>query len=108
MVHIKYMIRKVSIMIIEVEEDYLKWEVNGEKRSADFSDLIDVYEKSIPKKIIHPGCFDAKGKLYTWNGIDGVPYDLCPTCKKNLCTSGPLGRAKMNYCENCGQALDWN
>lgn len=67
-------------------------------------------EKQIPKKIIHPGCYDNDGIWRTWNGIDDVPYDLCPSCETNLCTSGAFGRDKnrMKYCENCGQKLDWS
>ena len=66
-------------------------------------------EKQIPKKITHPGCYDNEGVWHTWNGIDGVPYDLCPNCETNLCTDGVFGRDKkrMKYCENCGQKLDW-
>ena len=66
-------------------------------------------EKQIPKKITHPGCFDNEGVWHTWNGIDGVPYDLCPNCETNLCTDGVFGRDKkrMKYCENCGQKLDF-
>lgn len=59
---------------------------------------ISALEKQVPKKIYH----------YPWNGIDGVPYDLCPSCETNLCTSGAFGRKKMDYCEGCGQKLDWN
>lgn len=58
----------------------------------------EAVEKQKPKKIYHE----------KWNGIDGVPYDLCPTCKNNLCTTGVLARHKMNYCENCGQKLCWD
>lgn len=61
------------------------------------------------REIMHQGCFDNKGVWHTWNGINGVPYDLCPNCETNLCTDGLFGRDKkiMKYCENCGQALDW-
>ena len=55
-------------------------------------------EKQKPKEIYHQ----------KWNGIDGVPYDLCPTCENNLCTTGVFERNKMNYCEKCGQKLCWN
>lgn len=60
---------------------------------------VEALEKQIPKDIFH----------YDWNGIDGVPYDLCPNCKNNLCTSGLFGRSKkyINYCSNCGQAIKW-
>ena len=59
---------------------------------------IEALEKQIPKEIYHQ----------KWNGIDGVPYDLCPTCENNLCTTGVFARNKMNYCEKCGQKLCWN
>ena len=70
----------------------------------------EAVEKHISKKIMHQGCFDNKGVWHTWNGINGVPYDLCPNCEKNLCTDGLFGRDKkiMKYCENCGQKLDWS
>ena len=76
---------------------------------SDLSNIICSLEKQVPKKIIHSGCYDNEGVWHTWNGIDGVPYDLCPNCETNLCTSGAFGRDKkrMKYCENCGQKLDW-
>ena len=58
----------------------------------------EAVEKQKPKEIYHQ----------KWNGIDGVPYDLCPTCENNLCTTGVFARNKMNYCEKCGQKLCWN
>lgn len=65
-------------------------------------------EKQIPKKIFRQG-YEYEGKMIYPVGINGVPYDLCPSCKTNLCTDGFLGRdkRKMKYCENCGQKLDW-
>ena len=41
-------------------------------------------------------------------GIDGVPYDLCPNCKTNLCTTEMRARKKMKYCQECCQKLDWS
>lgn len=66
-------------------------------------------EKNEPKKPAQEGCYDSKGVWHTWNGINGVPYDLCPNCDANLCTDGMFGRNKktMNYCERFGQKLDW-
>ena len=74
-----------------------------------FEENRNAIEKQVPKKITHPGCYDNDGIWHTWNGIDGVPYDLCPSCETNLCTDGAFGRDKkrMKYCENCGQKLDW-
>lgn len=66
-------------------------------------------EKNEPKKPVHQGCYDKDGMWHEWNGINSVPYDLCPNCGINLCTDGRFGRdkSKMKYCENCGQKLDW-
>jgi len=58
---------------------------------------ITALEKQIPKKIYHK----------TWADIDGVPYDLCPNCENNLCTTGLLANRKGKYCSDCGQKLDW-
>ena len=71
--------------------------------------VIKALEKQISQKIFHQG-YEYKGGMIYPNGINDVPYDLCPNCKKNLCTDGFLGRDKkrMNYCENCGQRLDWS
>jgi hypothetical protein len=70
-------------------------------------ELRELKEKAEPKKVAHQGCYDQNGVLHIWNGINGVPYDLCPSCEINLCTDGRFGRKKMNYCENCGQRLDF-
>ena len=66
-------------------------------------------EKNTPKKPIHDGCYDSNGTFHVWNGINGVPYDLCPNCKTNLCTDGAFRRnqKKIKYCEECGQALNF-
>lgn len=42
------------------------------------------------------------------NGIEGVPYDICPGCGRNLCTTGVLAKKKEPYCGNCGQKLQWD
>lgn len=42
------------------------------------------------------------------NGIEGVPYDICPGCGINLCTTGILAKKKEPYCGNCGQKLQWD
>lgn len=80
-------------------------------KNADYIQLaIKALKKQVPQKIKHNGCFDNDGVFHTWNGVNGVPYDLCPNCEKNLCTDGVFGRNKKNmfYCEKCGQALDWS
>ena len=66
-------------------------------------------EKNEPKKPKKSGVTDGNGIFHAVNGINGVPYDLCPNCEINLCTDGMFGGNKggMKYCKNCGQALDW-
>lgn len=66
-------------------------------------------EKQTAKKITHPGCRGKDGVWHTWNGINGVPYCLCPHCETNLCTDGLFAKDKgrLKFCENCGQKLDW-
>lgn len=71
---------------------------------------IKALEKQMPKKPEKDGVTDSRGVFHPINGIDGVPYDLCPNCYSNLCTTGMFGRNKerMKYCEKCGQRLDWS
>ena len=68
---------------------------------------IKALKKQLPKKPEKDG---VTGVFHPINGIDGVPYDLCPNCYSNLCTTGMFGRDKerMKYCEKCGQRLDWS
>ncbi len=71
---------------------------------------IEALEKQLPEKVKQSGVTTQDGIFRRINGIDGVPYDLCPNCEVNLCTDGILGRNKkdMKYCERCGQRLDWS
>lgn len=71
---------------------------------------IEALEKQLPEKVKQSGVTTQDGIFHRINGIDGVPYDLCPNCEVNLCTDGILGRNKkdMKYCERCGQRLDWS
>ena len=92
----QYTMRCIHMLMQDINKLYFE-----ENRSA--------IEKQVPKKIIHPGCYDNEGVWHTWNGINGVPYDLCPSCETNLFTDGVFVRDKkrIKYCENCGQKLDW-
>lgn len=63
-------------------------------------------EKQTAKRVLHQGCYDKNGEWHEWNGINGKPYELCPSCRVNLCCETPLD-IKPKYCPNCGQKLDW-
>lgn len=63
-------------------------------------------EKQTAKRALHQGCYDKNGEWHEWNGINGKPYELCPSCRANLCCEMPLD-IKPKYCKNCGQKLDW-
>ena len=91
----------------EVIENYKQFEDECITKGFTFNSLIEARDKQIPKKIAYQE-YNYKDKIIRINGIDGVPYDLCPNCGSNLCTSGFLARKKMMYCEDCGQRLDWN
>lgn len=63
-------------------------------------------EKQTAKRALHQGCYDKNGEWHEWNGINGKPYELCPSCRVNLCCEMPLD-IKPKYCKDCGQKLDW-
>jgi hypothetical protein len=86
----------------EADMEYSTGEIIGANLLA-----ISSLEKQIPKKIIYQE-YEYNDEKIRINGIDGVPYDLCPNCKTNLCTTGFFARKKMNYCPDCGQRLDWS
>ena len=102
-------IENLKMILEEVTEDEnsVCYVTDCDKETLEMA--IQALKKQIPKKPKHKGCYDNEGVWHTWNGINGVPYDLCPNCEINLCTDGYFGRDKktMKYCENCGQKLDW-
>lgn len=51
-------------------------------------------KKQIPKKVIL--------------GYDEQDYVYCPNCKCELMSMDWYDHWKCNYCEVCGQALDWS
>lgn len=63
-------------------------------------------EKQTAKRALHQGCYGKNGEWHEWNGINGKPYELCPSCRANLCCEMPLD-IKPKYCKNCGQKLNW-
>lgn len=70
----------------------------------------EALEKQLPKKPLKSGITTNDGVFHLIIGADGVPCDICPNCRTNLCTTGKLGKNKkyMRYCERCGQRLDWS
>lgn len=68
---------------------------NGEK--IDMEDAlwtaVQSLEKQIPKKVIL--------------GYDEQDSICCPNCKGELMSMDWYDHWKCNYCELCGQALDW-
>lgn len=95
--------RRISL---ENMENYMKFEDECVKRGFTFNSLLEAREKQIAKRAMHQGCYDKNGEWHEWNGINGKPYELCPSCKVNLCCEMPLD-IKPKYCKNCGQKLDW-
>lgn len=58
-----------------------------------YGTLKELVDKATPKKpIINHICNEIEGD---------IDYGVCPICER------PLGYA-FNYCEDCGQALDWS
>ena len=95
--------RRISL---ENMENYMKFEDECVKRGFTFNSLLKAREKQIAKRAMHQGCYDKNGEWHEWNGINGKPYELCPSCKVNLCCETSLD-IKPKYCKNCGQKLDW-
>ena len=66
--------------------DLHRKKANGQKEVMQVT--IEALEKQIPKKV--------KREQYFYGTID-----YCPVCNW-------LFRDRLNYCPNCGQALDWS
>lgn len=88
----------VAIKALEEVQQYRKIGTPEECRAA--------VEKQTAKRALHQGCYDKNGEWHEWNGINGKPYELCPSCRVNLCCETSLD-IKPKYCKNCGQKLDW-
>lgn len=95
--------RRISL---ENMENYMKFEDECVKRGFTFNSMLEAREKQTAKRALHQGCYDKNGEWNEWNGINGKPYELCPSCRVNLCCEMPLD-IKPKYCKNCGQKLDW-
>lgn len=82
----------------------------GQSMNAAYGMAIAALEKQISKKPIKSARRDKIEEYNKTFEIFGVPYELCPNCLKNLPVEGifEVKKEGMRYCENCGQALDWN
>lgn len=90
--------KKMSIKALEEVQQYRTIGTPEECHAA--------VEKQTAKRALHQGCYDKNGEWHEWNGINGKPYELCPSCRANLCCEMPLD-IKPKYCPSCGQKLDW-
>lgn len=62
--------------------------------------------KQTARRALHQGCYDKNGTWHEWNGVNGKPYELCPSCGANLCCEMSNDK-KPEYCVDCGQKLYW-
>ena len=62
--------------------------------------------KQKARRALHQGCYDKNGTWHEWNGVNGKPYELCPSCGANLCCEMSNDK-KPEYCVDCGQKLYW-
>lgn len=87
--------------------DYMASEENSQN-IASIEEIQEWKEKQFAMQPRQSGCTDKNGVFHPVNGIDGVPYDLCPRCEK-LIVNHSFGKRRNfpKYCENCGQKLDW-
>lgn len=66
----------------------------------------EVIHKACEKQISKKPIIDNRNTHY----IDYKDY-ICPCCKKRIITKIDgdfISGRKQNYCDNCGQALDWS
>lgn len=102
-------IRSIGTLYQETDQEYpmvqqlLKYENYGS-----IEDIQEWKEKQFAMQPRQSGCTDKNGVFHPVNGIEGVPYDLCPRCEK-LIVNHSFGKRRNfpKYCENCGQKLDW-
>ena len=68
--------------------------VGGNEETMAMKLAVEALEKQIPKKVI--------------SGYDEQDSICCPNCKGELLSMDWYDHWKCNYCEFCGQALDWS
>ena len=83
---------KEAIKILEVAKAEVEWNYPLDYAVA-IDTAIEALEKQIPKKVKNSG--------------ERIPFEwYCPTCGELLCDDG-YKDTDIKYCDQCGQALDW-
>lgn len=105
-------------MTAEVLENYMQFEDECVKKGFTFKSVIEAREKQIAKKPIlkngESGSFvdyeDGHGEYKVTKWQDWV----CPICgwfvgqRYNRSQNHPHDQRKCNYCNECGQKIDWS
>lgn len=105
-------------MTTEVLENYMQFEDECVKKGFTFKSVIEAREKQIAKKPIlkngESGSFvdyeDGHGEYKVTKWQDWV----CPICgwfvgqRYNRSQNHPHDQRKCNYCNECGQKIDWS
>lgn len=105
-------------MTTEVLENYMQFEDECVKKGFTFKSVIEAREKQIAKKPIlkngESGSFvdyeDGHGEYKATKWQDWV----CPICgwfvgqRYNRSQNHPHDQRKCNYCNECGQKIDWS
>lgn len=73
-----------------------------ERDSNIIQELID---KEKPMKVGKPQPLFCEEDIKNY---DNVELKLCPKCKRVVFPFHSSDYSKINYCENCGQKLDWS
>ena len=88
-----------AIKIVQKEKTYMDSHA-GRAQSEAFQMAINALEKQIPKK-----------PIFDFNYSDTLSKFHCP-CGKIICVHHDIGTMDNNdapnYCDNCGQKLDWD
>lgn len=82
-----------NLQLVIHDDDGLNPEYSKEQVYA-LTIAVEALEKQIPKKVIL--------------GYDEQDSICCPNCKGELMSMDWYDHWKCNYCEVCGQALDWS
>ena len=108
---------KEAIKILEIAKAEVEWNYPLDYAIA-IATAIEALEKQIPKKpILKSGVsitHTNKGdKPHEWRNVQWQDW-VCPECgwfvgqRYNATQCKPHDQRKCNYCNECGQAIDWS